>query len=356
MLHDCFIILIIFVYILYYEYSNDYNNYLTKIFKELNNLKISICEKNKTITCLDNGIKNNDIKNIFLFISNKIKVNQTISPHYIIEGNKNIIEKRERKIKHMYSVLKLYGFKNVVLSEEGTIHSICWNLTTYGGCKCEYMPKVKYNISLYRQYDKVISISHHWCDSVYHSIGECLPKLGYYIPELLKDSSIKIHTIKSASIRYLHFLGFNATRIIYGKIYVNRLLVLEKGGCGSPPPLIHLNSLRYYLRLKIKSKSKYDIVIIKRIGNREVINFNEVYLTIKEIYREKNIIIFYPNTTFKNTLNYFKYAKLIIAPHGAGMTNMIISNHNCKIVEFFTVNKCYFTLANKLGLDRKSVV
>lgn len=75
--------------------------------------------------------------------------------------------------------------------------------------------------------------------------------------------------------------------------------------------------------MKIKSKSKYDIVIIKRIGSREVIDFNEAYLIIKEIYREKNIIIFYPNT-----------------PHGAGMTNMIISNHR-KFDKQFKYHKGY---------------
>lgn len=177
-----------------------------------------------------------------------------------------------------------------------------------------------------------------------------MEKLSYYIPELMKDKSIKIHTIKSASIKYLNFLGFNDSRIIYGNIYAKSLLVLEKGSCGSSPPLIHLYYLRYYLRKKINSKPLYDIILIKRFGVRDITNFNEVYGVLKNRFNEKKIIIFYPNTTFYNMLNYFKYAKLIVAPHGAGLSNIIISD-NCKIIEFLTNNLCYTSLAINLGLE-----
>lgn len=347
---NIYIYFVVIIYLYNYYNSDYYYNYLSQLFNKLNKKSVRKCKNTKNLKCIDNN-RISYAKNMFVFLSKKFVVKKVISPFYFINSSKFISGNKNKKVKHHFTLLKTFGFKNVVLSIEGSIHSKCWNITTNGGCKCSYIPPIIFNNSRYRRYDKVVSISHHWCNAVYHSICECMGKLGYFIPDLLKDTSIKIHTMRSASINYLHLLGFNDSRLIYGNVYVNKLLVLEKGKCGYPPPLIHLHSLRYYLRIKIKSKKKYDIVIIKRYGKRDIVNFNEVYLAVKTIYKEENIVIFYPNTTFDNTLNYFKHAKLIVAPHGAGLTNMIISNSNCKIIEFYYINACYFSLASNLGLE-----
>lgn len=244
----------------------------------------------------------------------------------------------------------MFGFKEVVLSSIGTIHSECWDISTKGGCRCEILPKMLRKNNMLKVYDKVVTISHNWCNAVFHSIVECLVKLGYYINELLLDSSIKIHTIKSAATKYLYLLGFNKSRIIYGNIYTKRLLVLEKGSCGSSPPIIHLISIRNHLREKIVSKRIYDIIFIKRYGIRGIINDEEIYDLLKMYYVGMKIVVFYPNTSFYNTVNYFKYAKIIIAPHGAGLSNIIISS-NCVVIEFLSNNLCYSSLAKNLGLD-----
>lgn len=307
------------------------------------------CNNTINLSCVDYNLHN--VSNFFYFHSKAIYFKYIISDFTLIKTPIKIIndERNNKKYKYMSFILKIYGFKEVILSYEGSVHSNCWSLTTKGGCKCSYIPKVDVDKS-YNKYDKVISITHHWGNSVFHSIIECLTKLGYYLPELFQDASIKIHIMKSVSIKYLHILGFNNSRILYGNIYVKRLLVLEKGSCGSTPPLIHLHSLRYYLRKRIEFKKIYDIILIKRFGKRDIINFDIVYHTLKMIYKENKIVIFYPNTTFSNTLNYFKHAKLVVAPHGAGLSNIIISM-NCKIVEFLNKNLCYAGLSKNLGLE-----
>ena len=47
-------------------------------------------------------------------------------------------------------------------------------------------------------------------------------------------------------------------------------------------------------------------------------------------------------------------AEVIVAPHGAGLTNLIWCNPGTKILEFFSpnyVNVCFWTIANQIGLE-----
>lgn len=50
----------------------------------------------------------------------------------------------------------------------------------------------------------------------------------------------------------------------------------------------------------------------------------------------------------------FASAKVVVAPHGAGMTNTVFCQPGTKVIEFFSpkyVNVCYWSLANQIGLD-----
>lgn len=50
----------------------------------------------------------------------------------------------------------------------------------------------------------------------------------------------------------------------------------------------------------------------------------------------------------------FNNAEIVIAPHGAGLTNLIFCNTGTKAIELFSphyVNGCYWTLCEQIGLD-----
>lgn len=334
---------------------NDFIHYSFMYLKYMNNIK---CKKLfKNITCLKIN-EYNKYDNIHVVFSKPIQTKKIIYRKTYFYPNMRLYQVNYNKSIFFSKRIYSFAFKNVILSFMGTIHTKCWSISTTGGCKCNILPHIEINNKQYKSYDKVITITHQYGNAVYHSIIECLAKMGYFIPEIINDKSIKIHIMCSASKMYLKLLGFDDERIVSGNIYVKKLLVLEKGkDCGYPPPSLHLFSLRYYLRLKIKSKPIYDIVIIKRLstnyrkGRREIINFEEVYKTLCQNFLSYKVVIFYPNTTFNETINYFRHAKLIVAPHGAGLSNIIISNSDCKIIEFYTNNFCYFTLATTLGLN-----
>jgi capsular polysaccharide biosynthesis protein len=50
----------------------------------------------------------------------------------------------------------------------------------------------------------------------------------------------------------------------------------------------------------------------------------------------------------------FNGAKVVVAPHGAGLTNIVFCQPGTKVIELFSpqyVNVCYWSLANQVGLD-----
>lgn len=94
-------------------------------------------------------------------------------------------------------------------------------------------------------------------------------------------------------------------------------------------------------------------VIIKRDGVRSIINHNELLHTLQNIFGRNSVVVFYANETLVIVLIYFTYAKLIVGPHGAGLSHIIISDYNAIVLEFLSIqglNQCFSGLALKLGI------
>ncbi|PYI52123.1 glycosyltransferase family 61 protein [Paenibacillus flagellatus] len=55
----------------------------------------------------------------------------------------------------------------------------------------------------------------------------------------------------------------------------------------------------------------------------------------------------------------FAQAKVIVGPHGGGMTNLVFASPGTKVVEFFSpsfINPCYWMIANHVGLDYRYLI
>jgi len=70
-------------------------------------------------------------------------------------------------------------------------------------------------------------------------------------------------------------------------------------------------------------------------------------------------IIYCENISFEEQISLFSMARLIVAPHGAGLSNMVWADSPCKVVEIFPsniFNDCYARLALTLGSEYDYVV
>lgn len=87
----------------------------------------------------------------------------------------------------------------------------------------------------------------------------------------------------------------------------------------------------------------------KLINNNELINF----------LKKKNFkVLKLSQISFKKQISIFKNSKFIIAPHGAGLANIIFCERNTKIIEFFPknhTNKLYKRISKINNLKYKSL-
>jgi len=86
---------------------------------------------------------------------------------------------------------------------------------------------------------------------------------------------------------------------------------------------------------KIKTDNNYDNIYISRQKaiSRNVINEGKI-INFLSNYGFKKIIL--EDLTFKKQVEIFNSAKVIIAPHGAGLTNLVFCKEKTKVVELFS--------------------
>lgn len=259
--------------------------------------------------------------------------------------NKTIPKRRIVYYQYNYS---LFHFNNIHISQDGVLQLKCIIFNLKGGCGC----KVNNNIFIGRikQYRNVFSITQTWGNAVFHSIVECLTKIGIYLNELIYEQSIFIHLYNSAAVNYLVFLGIKRKRIIHGNVYSSSLIITSKSNCGS---YSNIHSL-YYLRNALRKKSKLDysieVVFIRRRGTRSVCNYK---MLCNEILKHYKLKVYNYNDTILKISKLFSSAKVVIAPHGAGLSNILFCKIDTLILEFLDskrINLCYSGLAYSLGL------
>ena len=115
-----------------------------------------------------------------------------------------------------------------------------------------------------------------------------------------------------------------------------------------------------FLREKIKNKIKPSTnapnrIYISRKGKRIVNNESEVIDLLKTIGFH---VVVCENLSFEDQVKTFSNADVVIAPHGAGLTNLLFIKDNAKVLELRSpkyFGKCYYYLSNHLGFQYYSL-
>lgn len=107
------------------------------------------------------------------------------------------------------------------------------------------------------------------------------------------------------------------------------------------------------LNRTIEKLDGYERIYINRTDakHRKVVNEDEV-MNVLAAYGFKSISLESFSVTEK--IQIFQSANTIVAPHGAGLTNLIFCNPGTKVVEIFNPNwmlPCYLTVCNHYGFD-----
>ena len=240
-------------------------------------------------------------------------------------------------------------------------------------------------------FDEVFSVAQFWGDGYYHAVVEEMSRIAPYIAFLQRNAGIMIHVASKPTflLEIMASLDIDISRIVEGPLRARILYVPNGMQCGIPNAFnIHL--LRLMMLKSVTNKNqpgkpknekremeKENIILIKRSSKRIFHHHMEVYslLTKLETKFPVSVHVFSDDKipSLVDTIRLFHDAAMIVAPHGAGLTNMLFGKPKTIVIEglcynnkvlpdnkTFTKNKrkliqaldfnlCYRNLAHVLG-------
>ena len=260
---------------------------------------------------------------------------------------------------------------------------------------------------------QVFVISQYWGYGYFHGNVEDMPRLTPYLDFLKNHPEIMIHGYARYLRNDLVLLGLNPDRLVFGPVKADTVFLPQGGGCGWLHPIAGQLLHHYYAMYtqqnmhQIESYDKADdnvaiaitnnasrqvndvqddsrmgqtesnatadvsvrtpireqlktnpdsIILIKRSKKRWLVQHEEVKILLEEIAAKNNmrfeVFTDKPVPSFNETVSMFMKAKLVVAPHGGGLSNLFFSRVGTRVVEILCnprPNLCYRNLHTTLG-------
>ena len=212
---------------------------------------------------------------------------------------------------------------------------------------------------VHAEYDQVFTISQFWGYGFFHGAVEGLNRLSLYLKYLLDHPNIKIHVDRYHP--YLQALGLKRERIIRGTVRAS-VLYMPMGTPCYTLPFLEGQLLAEQLKgtLVGSNETRDTVVLIKRRSKRWFEHHDTIYVTLEKHCQDMGLklVVFDDKIipAMHDTMNLFHRALVIVAPHGAGLTNMIFSQPGTLVIEALchdfakNLNICYQRMASVLGM------
>jgi capsular polysaccharide biosynthesis protein len=191
-------------------------------------------------------------------------------------------------------------------------------------------------------------------DNYYHWMLDIMPRISLLkqyeelksipliVPKQLK--AFQKESLKMAGISSEKIVEFDGDFCQIEKLYY--LSSLGHSGNPSPYDVSSLRTLFLGKCLHHQTSSSEYLYITRRDANyRRILEEYKIVDYLKSIGFE---IVCLSELSFAKQIEKFSRAKIIIAPHGAGLTNMVFAPKNTQIIELFPedyINGCFWALA-----------
>ena len=226
-------------------------------------------------------------------------------------------------------------------------------------CKPSIRTKVPSKQSSLPVYSEVFSLTQQTGTGFYHLTLEDLPRIAPYLSFLLKYKHIKIHCKnKNFSNNMLKYLGITKDRLIFGDVKVEIVYMPAGTACGRPGVFTtQLLSTLFHRKMpkEILDRKQDTIVLIKRSSkSRQFSQHQEILKMLETVAKNRGLrAVEYrddPTPSLNKTLEVFYRALLVVAPHGAGLSNLAFSRPGVVILESYClVNLCFRNLMANIG-------
>lgn len=192
----------------------------------------------------------------------------------------------------------------------------------------------------------VIDVNYRWCTEYYHFLTEVLPNAIFLNK---RYPTLPILCTKSKFTEGMFQWFGIASPIIDQVSPLTSRIQSVFAECGNPS-----RESIDILRSVVESKQTFEKtcgILIRRHKTRFVENEDELFEECKQKFPTLTWTIF-DDLSPRDTAALFSKAAVIVAPHGAGLTNMLFSSSGIAIYEFMPIdepNICYWHLSELLG-------
>ena len=195
---------------------------------------------------------------------------------------------------------------------------------------------------------------------------EGLSRLALYLEFLRSNPEIKILVPEQGvqlKIEYLEALGIDASRVIIGYVTARVLYLPQGPGCKAGVPPLGMNMLSDYLLSYIHTyirparAPKDVILLIHRLFRRWLPQHKQIkeYLGNMAKANSMELLIFSDLRIPKlpETMKMFHRAAMVVAPHGAGLVNLLFTRNPTVVIEIVkddnTSTFSYVNMCRNLG-------
>ena len=213
----------------------------------------------------------------------------------------------------------------------------------------------------YARHHEILTIAQFWGFGFFHFVVEDLPRIAPYLPFLKRHPGVRVHVqqINGFTVTFLAQLGIDRSRLVSGHVQADVLYMPEGTPCGRGHFFnMQLVSMRLRAGLADPAPPRDTVVLIRRSTKRWFDHHDDILAMILRhatpvglktvVYGDR------PVRGFDESRLLFSRAYMVVAPHGAGESNLLFSQPGTILVEGMyylngKANWCYQHLMRVLG-------
>jgi len=260
-------------------------------------------------------------------------------------------------------VFYVHVHRNAIVTLLGDVFTANTKLVLYT-CSQDISPTIplRSKLSQIPCYDKIYVITQPWGEAVFHRMVEVVPRLVLCLQflNMHPDIRILVPRVGGCIAELLEIIGLDKSRLVTEVAHAKIVYQPKATGCGyaNAQESQMLSQLyRDHIKRNFPAQPRNRLILIRRSESRR---FSE-QKGIEEVLERAagdygltyTLFIDNPTPSLNDTMMMFHSAVVIVAPHGAGLSNMYFSQPGTYVVEGVCnlphVNLCFQRLAHVLG-------
>lgn len=255
---------------------------------------------------------------------------------------------------------KVYSVNGIVLVNDCLVKELLWrwSFLRTGHLDLNDLPKSEY-IG-----ERVAVIAQEGGSNYYHWMVEVLPKLAMLEENNISYDRLYVSTQLPFMRQTLSLLGVNQEKIVEARpntyIEAQELIIPSAPSLSCYTPKWIVEYLRNKLipqaehMVSVQFFSKKVFISRKKASYRRILNEDEVFGILEPLgFVRYNL----EDLTVLEQVHLFNHADVIIAPHGAGLVNLVFAQPNTLVIELFQEHEddSFWYLSQVVGLNHHCI-